>query len=117
MTDLKQGEAHQRPAREDLNDLGFGRVAAQQVRGRFLSRDGSPRGRKYGLGAQRWEHLYRRALDVSWGAFVTWVTGLALLVVLVLLLEMLGTQEQTLAPENFAGHSQAPFGSFVLAQL
>lgn len=80
MTDLKQGEAHQRPAREDLNDLGFGRVAAQQVRGRFLSRDGSPRGRKYGLGAQRWEHLYRRALDVSWGAFVTWVTGLALLV-------------------------------------
>ena len=66
--------------REDLNDLGFGRVVAQQARGRFLSRDGSPRSRKYGLGAQRWEHLYRLALDVSWAAFVTWVTGLTLLV-------------------------------------
>jgi hypothetical protein len=39
------------------------------------------------------------------------------LVVLVLLLEMLGTQEQSLAPEYFAGHSQAPFRCFALEQL
>ncbi len=64
---------------EDLNDLGFGRVAAQQVRGRFLSRDGRPRSRKYGLGPQRWERLYQAALDASWPVFLSWLVGLILL--------------------------------------
>jgi len=67
------------PLREDLNDLGFGRVAAQQVRGRFLSRDGRPRSRKYGLGPQRAERLYLTALGVSWPVFVCWIVGLVLL--------------------------------------
>jgi inward rectifier potassium channel len=67
------------PRREDLNDLGFGRVAAQQVRGRFLSRDGRPRSRKYGLGSQRAERIYLSALGVSWPVFLSWVVGLVLL--------------------------------------
>ncbi len=67
------------PSREDLNDLGFGRVAAQQVRGRFLSRDGRPKSRKYGLGPQRAERLYLSALGVSWPVFVCWIVGLVLL--------------------------------------
>lgn len=67
------------PPREDLNDLGFGRVAAQQVRGRFLSRDGRPKSRKYGLGPQRAERLYLSALGVSWPVFVSWIVGLVLL--------------------------------------
>lgn len=67
------------PAREEINDLGFGRVAAQQVRGRFLSRDGRPRSRKYGLGSQRWERLYQSALGVSWPVFLSWLIGLVLL--------------------------------------
>ena len=67
------------PTREDLNDLGFGRVAAQQVRGRFLSRDGRPKSRKYGLGPQRAERLYLSALGVSWPVFVSWIVGLVLL--------------------------------------
>lgn len=67
------------PPRDDLNDLGFGRVAAQQVRGRFLSRDGRPRSRKYGLGPQRAERLYLSALGVSWPVFVCWIVGLVLL--------------------------------------
>jgi len=33
-------------------DLGFGRVVAQPVRGRFLTRDGRPNSKKYGLGEQ-----------------------------------------------------------------
>lgn len=68
------------PQREDLNDLGFGRVAAQQVRGRFLSRDGRPKSRKYGLGPQRAERLYLTALGLSWPVFVCWTVGLVLLV-------------------------------------
>jgi inward rectifier potassium channel len=64
---------------EDLRDLGFGRVVAQQVRGRFLAKDGSPRSRKYGLGPQRWERFYRLALDVSWPGFFAWLIGLELL--------------------------------------
>ena len=67
------------PRREDLNDLGFGRVAAQQVRGRFLSRDGQPRSRKYGLGSQRAERLYLASLSVSWPVFLSWAVGLILL--------------------------------------
>lgn len=49
-----------------INDLGFGRVVAQRVRGRFLNKDGSPNSRKYGMGRQAWAKLYLRALAVSW---------------------------------------------------
>ena len=67
------------PQQYDTSDLGFGRVVAQDVRGRFLSRDGAPTGRKYGLGAQRAEHWYLRALAASWPSFFLWTFGLLLL--------------------------------------
>jgi len=60
-------------------DLGFGRVVAQQVRGRFLTRDGQPTSRKYGLGAQRFERFYLRALAEPPAAFFAWTFGVLLL--------------------------------------
>jgi inward rectifier potassium channel len=68
------------PPPAEQSDLGFGRVVAQQVRGRFLGRDGVWRSRKYGLGAQRAERLYLTALNASWPAFVAWVLGALLLI-------------------------------------
>lgn len=68
------------PSAADREDLGFGRVVAQQVRGRFLGRDGTPNSRKYGLGPQRLEHAYQRALNASWPAFLGWAMGALLLV-------------------------------------
>lgn len=60
-------------------DLGFGSVVAQQARGRFLTRDGEPTSRKYGLGAQRLERLYLRALAEPPAAFFAWALGVLLL--------------------------------------
>jgi inward rectifier potassium channel len=60
-------------------DLGFGRVVAQAVRGRFLNRDGTATGRKYGLGAQRSERFYLGALNARWPSFLLWTTGCVLL--------------------------------------
>ncbi len=60
-------------------DLGFGRVVAQAVRGRFLNRDGKPNSVKYGLGPQRTARLYLAALDASWPAFLGWMMGTLLL--------------------------------------
>ena len=68
------------PAVHEYTDLGFGRVVAQQVRGRFLTHEGEPTSRKYGLGAQRLERLYVRALGVPLAAFVAWSLGGLLLV-------------------------------------
>ena len=60
-------------------DLGFGRVVAQQVRGRFLTHDGQPTSRKYGLGAQRFERFYLRALAEPPASFFAWTFGALLL--------------------------------------
>jgi inward rectifier potassium channel len=60
-------------------DLGFGRVVAQAVRGRFLNRDGRPNSKKYGLGAQRTARMYLGALEASWTAFGAWMAGVLLL--------------------------------------
>jgi inward rectifier potassium channel len=60
-------------------DLGFGRVVANAVRGRFLSRDGTPNARKYGLGSQWAERFYLRALNARWPQFLTWLVGSVLL--------------------------------------
>jgi inward rectifier potassium channel len=68
------------PTASDLSDLGFGRVVAQEVRGRFLSPDGTPTSRKYGLGAQRAERLYLQALAAPWPAFIGWTVGALLLI-------------------------------------
>lgn len=62
------------------NDLGFGKVVVQRVRGRFLNKDGSPNTRKYGLGGQTWSRLYLRALRASWPEFLVWLLGLTLLI-------------------------------------
>ncbi len=63
----------------ETSDLGFGRVVAQSVRGRFLNRDGKPNSKKYGLGAQRAARFYLTALEVSWPAFIGWMLGVLLL--------------------------------------
>jgi len=61
------------------DDLGFGSVVTERIRGRFLNKDGTPNSRKYGLGGQAWQRLYLRALAASWPEFLAWTTGLALL--------------------------------------
>jgi len=66
------------PARE-FTDLGFGRVVAQQVRGRFLTHAGDPTSRKYGLGAQRIERFHLRALNAPLPVFLAWALGALLL--------------------------------------
>jgi len=68
------------PAQEQPEeDLGFGHVAAQNVRGRFINRDGTPHSHKYGLGPQRAERLYRHALAAPWPGFLLWTVGGVLL--------------------------------------
>ena len=63
------------PAATQPSDLGFGRVVANQVRGRFLSHDGEPTSRKYGLGSQRAARFYLNALNVPWPTFMAWLIG------------------------------------------
>lgn len=64
----------------DQDELGFGRVVGQEVRGRFVNRDGSPNTRKFGLGPQRFEKLYLGALGATWVSFVAWcLAGIMLL--------------------------------------
>ncbi|MES2178703.1 MAG: transporter [Gemmatimonadota bacterium] len=61
------------------SDLGFGRVVSQQVRGRFISRDGVATSRKYGLGRQYTARFYLLALNAPWPAFLGWSFGVLLL--------------------------------------
>jgi inward rectifier potassium channel len=68
-----------RASGRSYTDLGFGRVVAQQVRGRFLTHDGEPNSRKYGLGAQRIERFYLRALAAPLPVFLSWGLGVLLL--------------------------------------
>jgi inward rectifier potassium channel len=68
------------PQESEQSDLGFGRFVAQQARGRFLARDGTPTARKYGLGAQRTEKFYLAALAASWPVFSAWLFGGLLLI-------------------------------------
>jgi len=68
------------PPSHETSDLGFGRVVAQAVRGRFLNRDGKPNSKKYGLGAQRSARFYLSALDATWPAFIGWLMGILLLI-------------------------------------
>jgi inward rectifier potassium channel len=64
---------------KETSDLGFGRVVAQTVRGRFLNRNGKPNSKKYGLGSQRAARFYLAALETTWPAFVGWMLGALLL--------------------------------------
>lgn len=65
------------PEREEL---GFGRLVAQTVRGRFLTRDGTAQARKFGLGPQRLEHFYLGALNATWLGFVSWSLAITMLI-------------------------------------
>lgn len=67
------------PATTNPSDLGFGKVVAQQVKGRFINRDGVANSRKYGLGPQRAERFYLRALNANWSQFLGWMAGSLLL--------------------------------------
>lgn len=60
---------------EEPRDLGFGKVVAQTVRGRFINRDGTPNSTKYGLGAQRAARFYLAALNATWGTYLGWMLG------------------------------------------
>ena len=62
------------------NDLGLGRVVAEQAEGRYLNKDGTPNSRKYGQGSQSWQRLYLKTLDATWPSFLAWAFGLVLLV-------------------------------------
>ena len=66
-------------AEDPKEDLGFGRLVAQNVRGRFLSRDGTPQSHKYGLGPQRLEKFYLGALGTTWLTFVGWAMAAVML--------------------------------------
>ena len=68
------------PHDPEPTDLGFGRVVANAVRGRFVGRDGTPNSRKFGLGAQRAERFYLQALNLRWPQFLGWFVGLLLLI-------------------------------------
>ncbi len=61
-------------------DLGLGKVVANTVRGRFISRDGTPSSHKFGLGAQRAERFYQAALNARWPEFLGWFAGALLLI-------------------------------------
>ena len=80
MTATPPTEGARRQDPHEHEDLGFGRLVAQQVRGRFLSRDGTPTSRKFGLGPQRLERLYLGALGTSWLTFLGWSLGGVMLV-------------------------------------
>jgi inward rectifier potassium channel len=54
-------------------------VVVQRSRGRFLSRDGTPSARKYGLGRQVLFRGYLHALAAPWPTYLTWNVGLMLL--------------------------------------
>jgi inward rectifier potassium channel len=77
--DDRDGQPPSASTGRGYTDLGFGRVVAQQVRGRFLSHDGEPNSHKYGLGSQRLEHFYLAALNAPFAVFAAWALGTLLL--------------------------------------
>jgi inward rectifier potassium channel len=87
----------------DQDDLGFGRVVGQEVRGRFLNRDGSPNSRKFGLGPQRLERLYLGALNTTWMTFLGWSLGGIMLLNGCFTLAYLALGKSALAGQEMAG--------------
>jgi len=89
MTIQSSSDSSARPERErgsfatasaEENDLGFGRVVANNARGRFLTRSGQSTARKLGLRGARTRRAYLAALNVPWRDFLTWTVGGVLLV-------------------------------------
>lgn len=100
------------PAAQPTEDLGFGRVVAQQVRGRFLQKDGTPNSRKYGLGTQWCLRLYLKALRASWPSFLLGLLGLEFLVNGVFALAYLALGPAALAGTEALGLSDPFLGAF-----
>ncbi len=103
------------PVVEQDNDLGFGRVVLQQSRGRFLSREGRPTARKYGLGAQRTERLYLQALNEPWTTFIAWCVGIVLLLNGVFALAYLSLGEQAISGTASLGLTDPFLREFVFS--
>lgn len=103
-TDAARGDSLEQPE----EDLGFGHVAAQNVRGRFINRDGTPHSHKYGLGPQRAERLYRHALAAPWPTFLLWTVGLVLLLNGILALAFVSLGEGAIGGSEVLGISD-PF--------
>ncbi len=87
----------------DQDEIGFGRVVAQEARGRFLNRDGSTNSRKFGLGPQRLERLYLGALGASWFSFFAWSLGGILLINGCFTLAYLALGKGAIADQELAG--------------
>lgn len=79
MTAAQPDEESRRPEPAEREDLGFGRLVSQQVRGRFLNRDGTSQSRKFGLGPQRLERFYLGALSATWLSFFAWSFSIIML--------------------------------------
>src|SRR6185503_12521176 len=80
----------------EQDDLGFGRVLAEEVHGRFLTREGRSRTYKYGLGRQWAERFYLSALRAPWPSFIGWLLGAMLLLNGIFALAYMGLGEQAL---------------------
>lgn len=82
-------------------DLGLGKLVANTVRGRFITRDGNPASHKFGLGAQRAERFYQAAINARWPAFLAWFVGSILL-----LNGTFALAYRSLGPEAVAGATE-----------
>lgn len=103
---------HSDLADQPTEDLGFGRVVAQQARGRFLLKDGTPNTRKYGLGGQLGQRLCLKAFAASWPAFFTWLFGLGVLVNGMFALAYAGLGQEALAGAEALGLSDPFLAAF-----
>jgi inward rectifier potassium channel len=96
----------------DQDEIGFGRVVAQEARGRFLNRDGSPNSRKFGLGPQRLERLYLGALSATWFSFFAWSLGGILLLNGCFTLAYLALGTSAIAGQDLAGMTDPFLSAF-----
>lgn len=78
-------------------------MVAQQVRGRFLTRDGEPTSRKYGLGSQWAARFYLRALNAPLRSFAVWALGVLLLLNGFFTLAYLALGDNALGGSNVLG--------------
>lgn len=108
---LQQEPTPEGPA-QTTQDLGFGRVVTERVKGRFLNQDGTPNSRKYGMGRQTWAKLYLRALSASWPEFLAWVVGLALLIAGVFAIGYRSLGDAAMVGTDRLGLSDPFFGAF-----
>ncbi len=90
-------------------------MVLQQSRGRFLTRDGRPTARKFGLGAQRTERLYLRALGEPWLTVIAWLVGAVLLINGVFALAYLSLGEQAIAGTELLGLTDPFLREFVFS--